>query len=265
MIIWDTGTYEVLKRKSKHAPAEDPGSQHVPDGEDSIEGDGLTQQEKLHQAFQARKIRIRLNGTRLPEDYVLNLRLTKDEDIAGRAKSGRRPKTRRRRGASGAQTRRPEPMTSSDSESETAGKSARDEDDEDTVDAPVEQDQEGISAMEREIRELEDEQVRKTNAYTGATNSINSVHQRKWFLSIDREASGFMKQRKRGRTVWVRHRIESPHDGADSGGRSLTFPFYVRGAEVERSVVTGRQGADVLRDEGVLGFVKRKGWQAVLN
>lgn len=42
-------------------------------------------------------------------------------------------------------------------------------------------------------------------------------------------------------------------------------PFYVRGPDVERSVVTGRLGSDVLSDEGVQGFRRRKGWRPVLN
>ncbi|KAH8204023.1 hypothetical protein TruAng_001834 [Truncatella angustata] len=259
MMIWDTGTYEVLERRSKHAPAQDPDSQNSSDEEEN-KWDTQTQQEKLHRAFQTRKIKIRLNGTRLPNNYVLNLRLTRDEDAAGRVKSGRKPRTSRRRGTLKIQAKRPEPMTSSESESEISRKP--DDDDCERVDAPAEPDQAGISAMEREIQELEDEQVRKTNAYTGATNTIDSVHQRKWFLSMDREASGFVKRRKGGKIEWERSGEEPIQKGGDT---RWSFPFYVKGAEVERSIVTGRQGANVLRDEGVVGFAKRKGWQAVLN
>jgi len=39
----------------------------------------------------------------------------------------------------------------------------------------------------------------------------------------------------------------------------------VRGAEVERSVVTGRTSGEILRDEGVEGFRARKMWRAVLE
>lgn len=42
-------------------------------------------------------------------------------------------------------------------------------------------------------------------------------------------------------------------------------PFYVRGPEVERSVVTGRLAREVLEDEGVEGFVRRRGWRPVLE
>jgi hypothetical protein len=57
--------------------------------------------------------------------------------------------------------------------------------------------------------------------------------------------------------VWVRS-----SDGSELSGFE---PFYVRGPEVERSVVTGRRGQDVLEDEGVEGFIGRKGWRAVLR
>ncbi|ORY57184.1 DNA polymerase ligase-domain-containing protein [Pseudomassariella vexata] len=254
LLIWDTGTYTVLQRRSKYAPAEDPDSQPSAPGASPQ----LTEQEKLNQAFKARKIRLELNGSRLPRNYVLSLRLTKSEDAAGRAKIGRKPKTRRRRG--GAKTKAPEPMTSSDSDSDRNTGKAGVGGEEDIVHAPAEVDQEGVSAMEREIRELEDEEVRKTNAYTGATNTIGSVHQRKWYLSLDREACGFVKRRKQGKVIW-----ECVEEHEDVGDARLRFPFHVKGAEVERSVVTGRQGAEVLKDEGVVDFVARKGWRPVLN
>lgn len=265
----------------------------------------LTEQQKLHQAFAARKIRLQLHGTRLPSAYVLNLRLTREEDAAGRVRSTRIPKTRRRRGAptavsdrmtrSGAKGRKaPEPATGSDSEPESAaatpfrpnkGTGGNGGDDADIVYAPAERAKEGekdISATERELRELEDEEVRRTNAYPGATNSIGSVHQRRWYLSLDREASGFVKRRREGRTVWESTDVrpaptarspqeaeegekEAKVDGDGAATPRLTYPFYVRGVEHERSVVTGRLGSEVLGDEGVVGYVGRKGWQAILK
>ncbi|KAK8074710.1 abc1 containing protein [Apiospora hydei] len=96
LLIWDTGNYTVLDRKSKHAPAEDPDSQQSDSSQDSGALE-LTEQEKLHRAFQNRKIRIQLHGTRLPQNYALNLRLTTQEDAAGRAKAERKPTTQRRR------------------------------------------------------------------------------------------------------------------------------------------------------------------------
>ena len=60
------------------------------------------------------------------------------------------------------------------------------------------------------------------------------------------------------RRKWVRRR--------DEEGRLGGFePFFVRGRDVERSVVTGRTGGEVLGDEGVEGFVGRKGWRGVVQ
>lgn len=39
----------------------------------------------------------------------------------------------------------------------------------------------------------------------------------------------------------------------------------VEGREVERSVVTGRLAAQVCIDEGVVGFVGRAGWRALVD
>lgn len=78
---------------------------------------------------------------------------------------------------------------------------------------------------------------------------------------LDRAGSGFVPDKDSifGKKRWVR--------GVDkrSGARTGFDPFYVRGPEVERSVVTGRLGGDVLSDEGVEGFVPRRGWNPVLN
>ena len=111
-----------------------------------------------------------------------------------------------------------------------------------------------------------EEETRRTNAYPGATNSINSIHQRRWFLSLDRMASGFIPEPSplgyserggNGRKRWIRKREKGT-------GELLGFePFHVLGREAERSVVTGRLAADVLRDEGVEGYVARKGWRGI--
>lgn len=110
----------------------------------------------------------------------------------------------------------------------------------------------------------EDEKTRLTNAYPGATNSIGSIHQRRWFITLDRESSGFepvpstASSKSSGKKTWVRKR--------SAEGELLGFePFYVRGPEVERSVVTGRLAREVLEDEGVEGFVRRRGWRPVLE
>lgn len=79
---------------------------------------------------------------------------------------------------------------------------------------------------------------------------------------MDRESSGFEPKKVsigdgKSKRVWVR--------SSDNSGLTGFEPFYVRGPDVERSVVTGRLGQDVLDDEGVQGFIARKGWRAVLR
>lgn len=77
---------------------------------------------------------------------------------------------------------------------------------------------------------------------------------------MDRYSSGFRPLRSAkdiegGRREWVRRR---------DGETILGFePFYVMGREIERSVLTGRTADEVMADEGVEGFVERKGWRAV--
>ena len=121
----------------------------------------------------------------------------------------------------------------------------------------------------REVRDDEDETIRKTNAYPGARNIIGSIHQRRWFLSMDRVASGFQRvtdgeEERR----WVRRRNDE--DGLDQDDvRDIRVEdqgaFIVRGRDVERSILTGRNADEVMRDEGVQGFVGRKGWRAVVE
>ncbi|KAI1033687.1 hypothetical protein LB505_008198 [Fusarium chuoi] len=249
LLIWDTGTYSILPRQSKHAPTADPSSPtSSPDTSTAP-----TQQALLHAAFQSRKIRIRLHGSRLPDPYVLNLRLTRSEDVAGRVRSGKTHRKRRRRHAQ------------AETQPETSGEDSEGDASEDVpsnTDAGTNTDD--LSAMEREIRELEDEEVRRTNAYPGASNTIGSVHQRRWYLSLDRPACGFVEERVKNRSVW---KLE---DGTvtknkQSDSERLSYPFYVRGPDHERSVLTGRLGADILRDEGVDKFIQRQGWKPVLK
>ncbi|KAL2210380.1 hypothetical protein CC79DRAFT_1365772 [Sarocladium strictum] len=276
LIIWDTGTYTILPRTSKYAPAEDPNSQSSSDELGSSPSSTTpTQQELLYRAFQNRKIRIRLHGSKLPDPYVLNLRLTKPEDAQGRLRSSRVPKFRRK---GRRKEKKPEPETSGSSSN---GGSEPDEDKsaEDTnargngtkTDSKGVQDPHVTSATERELLELEDNQVRLTNAYPGATNTIGSIHQRRWYLSVDRAGSGFEKNKRSSRwelsqeTGKGGHNIETQSTASSSGTDRLSWPFHVRGADVERSVVTSRTGNEVLRDEGVTGFVQRKGWKPVLE
>jgi hypothetical protein len=101
--------------------------------------------------------------------------------------------------------------------------------------------------------EEEDASTRMSNAYPGSINSIGSIHQRRWFMSLDRQSSGFVLSKSGSeKGTWVR--------GEDGGGFK---PFYVRGKEFERSVVTGRLAREVESDEGVVGFVGRARWVGI--
>ncbi|EFE32774.1 uncharacterized protein ARB_00232 [Trichophyton benhamiae CBS 112371] len=109
----------------------------------------------------------------------------------------------------------------------------------------------------------EDETIRQTNAYRGATNSISSIHQRTWYLTLDRVNSGFDRRVGSTRAVhWTRKEETSPGNGASPLGFE---PFFVRGPDFERSILTGRLGSDVLHDGAVVGFRGRKGWRPVLE
>lgn len=268
LLVWDTGSYEVLPpRRSKYAPQD--SQEGDSDDSERERWDKLSQQEKLAVAFSSRKIRLRLDGSRLPRGYAVNLRLTKDEDAAGRAKAARPAGTRKRRRRKAPPKKAPE--TSSDGDySSSDGRPGRGDGEEgdynDGSATASKKDVEGISEMEKELRELEDAEVRRTNAYPGAVNSIGSVHQRKWFLSLDREECGFFRTKKDGRVWWERQEV-AVGDGQDSdhGQSRLQWPFYVRGPDHERSIVTGRLGSEVLKDEGVVGYVGRKGWRPILR
>ncbi|KAH6960655.1 DNA polymerase ligase-domain-containing protein [Fusarium avenaceum] len=250
LLIWDTGTYSIMPRKSKHSPPADPASPPSSPTPSSLS----TPQALLHAAFQSRKIRLRLHGRRLPDPYVVNLRLTKSEDVAGRVRSGRTPRKRRRRGVQ------------MDTQPETTDEDESDVDESEDVPTNVDEstDAKGLSAMEYELRELEDEEVRRTNAYPGASNTIGSIHQRRWYLSLDHPGCSFLEKRTNGRSVWELQNSREIRDEETENGR-LFYPFYVRGADHERSVVTGRYGGDILKDEGVDKFVQRKGWRPVLK
>jgi len=67
-----------------------------------------------------------------------------------------------------------------------------------------------------------------------------------------------------GSKTWRRTCMDDDHGrerqaGRDDGG------FLVLGRDVERSIVTGRTADEVMRDEGVEGYVGRKGWKAVVE
>jgi len=113
----------------------------------------------------------------------------------------------------------------------------------------------GAQSLKREKADIDtdsegDALIYVNNAYPGSTNNIGSVHQRAWFLSLDRQSSGFVRQKSStARELWTRSN--------DGGGFE---PFYVRGRDFETSVVTGRLAGEVETDGGLEDYVGRAGW-----
>lgn len=214
-----------------------------------------------HLIASQRYIRLRLHGTRLSPNYIITLRLSANE----MGKQPRAPIHKRRRPASNSVPAPKLALSSTDSESDIdtttpltlsrprqkrklIARSRRP-----GTDDAIESAEADDAALASEAEdESEAALIRANNAYTGATNSIGSIHQRHWFLTLDRPNSGFIS--KGGK--WER-------SSNDPGGGFETF--YVQGAEVERSVVTGRLSAEVMSDEGVEGFRARKMWRAVME
>lgn len=241
LLIWDTGTYTVLPRKSTSTK---PPSPQTTDNDTDVESSlpcntfksvRRHENEKLIEAFQTRYIRLRLHGTRLPKDYTVTIRLPDNNDFGKAPVPPLLSHNHRRR------SKQPSKRTMSrdtDSEPETEASF--------TPTIPYNNDSADGENLDTDSEE--DLETRVNNAYPGSANSIGSIHQRKWFLMLDRRSSGF-KPGKSG--VWER-------DG-DGGFET----FYVRGRDFERSVVTGRLARDVERDEGVEGFVGRGGWTGI--
>jgi hypothetical protein len=236
LLIWDTGEYEVLpyretpKTRTTDDECSDPEAQaektpHVPESE------------KLFAGFQARHLRLRLHGTRLPRGYTISLRLPSGNNRSGQPE---KPKRKRRRVDPSKVVRQVPAMTDSEGDTPESALGASTS----HIDAQAED-----AAVASEAEE-EDAAIRFNNAYAGATNTIGSVHQRHWYLSLDRKNSGFRKARSgsdEGR--WV---------GEREG-------FVVLGRDVERSVVSGRLADEVMSDEGVERFQGRKLWRAVIE
>jgi hypothetical protein len=134
---------------------------------------------------------------------------------------------------------------STDSESEDRGSVVRP------------QSQHSNEAREIDTDEEEDDddgQTRVNNAYPGSTNSIGSVHQRNWFMLLDRVSSGFVQDAGTGK--WV--------GKSEEQGQGFV-PFFVRGRDYERSVVTGRVAREVEKNDNVANFKGRNGWVAVMH
>ncbi|GAM43171.1 hypothetical protein TCE0_047f17761 [Talaromyces pinophilus] len=260
MIIWDTGEYEVLPYYAAENPPETDDSasdiSNISAGM-AINHQRPSESEKLKEAFQNRKIRLRLHGTRLPKDYTISLRLSTEDDDAARARPITQKRRRRRTNADFMKKTRTPSTSPSPSPDESHDQPLNavsfngDNYDEDAIHG-------GHSASDSKSELDTGARTRLTNAYPGAVNSIGSIHQRRWFITLDRTNSGFVRDGKS--KIWKR----KPPSSSDQD--TLGFePFYVRGPEFERSVVTGRTGNDVLVDENVEGFTPRRGWKPVLN
>ncbi|KAL1611814.1 hypothetical protein SLS60_000034 [Paraconiothyrium brasiliense] len=233
LLIWDTGTYTVLPRKdSSKRP---PSPQTTDDDSDTdleipvqATREAKAENEKLIDAFKSHHIRLRLNGVKLPKNYTITMRLPSTNNIS-KSRPAQRKRRRKYKAAGAPQSTDSEP-----------------EDDDREADAPSE------DAQDIDTDEDEDAQTRLNNAYPGSTNTIGSVHQRAWFILLDRASSGFVQSRGPG--LWVR-RGHAKGEGFE--------PFLVLGREVESSVVTGRLAKEVESDEGVEGFVGRAGWVGI--
>ncbi|KAI4284371.1 MAG: hypothetical protein L6R38_001477 [Xanthoria sp. 2 TBL-2021] len=252
MLIWDTGEYTILPYHSDQKKQTDD-ELSTSSSNETHQPSTTSESSKLHQAFKTRKIRLRLHGTRLPKNYTLSLRLPPSNNRHSQPKP---PVRKRRRGdPSSPYLRRADTPETSDEEDVI-----QDYHSSGTTTTTLNATTPTTAQLDRSIEEQEqsDEQIRLSNAYPGATNSIHSIHQRKWYLSMDRHACGFMPvDQGDGARRWVRR---------DEDGRLLGFePFFVRGRDHERSVVTGRTAEEVMVDEGVEGFEGRKGWRAVLE
>jgi hypothetical protein len=248
LLIWDTGTYEVLPRKKK--PGSKKGIPSPQTSDDEAEDSDIDQKisrsttkavsdtkhenEKLITAFQTRYIRLRLHGTRLTQNYTVILRLPSNEIIA-------RPTSRKK----STRKSRPKPIhPQSDSDTDTQAQRQQELPKDSHVDVQATQERKAEEDIDTDTDE--DIHTRMTNAYPGSTNSIGSIHQRHWFLQLDRQNSGFIR--------------------AKSGNWERGFePFLVRGRDFERSIITGRLARDVEEDEGLEGYVGRGGWVGIYH
>ncbi|KAK5716076.1 hypothetical protein LTR15_009901 [Elasticomyces elasticus] len=237
LLIWDTGEYEVLDRPiTKKARDTD-------DEESDVEVDTMnttqSQSERLFAAFQSRHIHLRLKGHRLPKGYTIAMRLPRQD-------ATKQPRTAR------IKRRRADPAKAAKSARERAAAADTDSDCESsTTDARMVGALTDAALASEPEDNSQDTAIRTSNAYPGATNTIGSVHQRHWLVTIDRKLSGFQKARR-----------GDVNEGRWIGPWSA---FYVRGRDVERSLVTGRLAADVIEDEGVEGFVGRASWRPILE
>ncbi|OQD82717.1 hypothetical protein PENANT_c020G10126 [Penicillium antarcticum] len=261
MIIWDTGEYQVLPY-----PMEEPSGPETDDSRSEISDEGsvrpsvplekqISDSAKLHQAFQNGKIRLRLHGTRLPKNYTIALRMDKTTNYQKPIRQG--PKRRRRhvstikilRAPSTSDSERsspppPEPDRTASSPASTP----RTNQDRSRLPRSKSDSENGNGSHSEHTTDLD---IQLKNAYPGSTNSIGSIHQRRWYLSLDRVNSGFEPSSERIHSSSSKPKAKVKVWGRRSDGGFEAF--HVHGPEEERSVVTGRLGMHVLEDEGVNG------------
>ncbi|KAJ5170392.1 uncharacterized protein N7500_003175 [Penicillium coprophilum] len=272
LIIWDTGEYEILPyQMDPSGPETDDSRSEISEDSHASLRDQLSDSAKLREAFQnvddpssdaqdtKRKIRLRLHGTRLPKDYTIILRMDKSSDFARPIREG--PKRRRRH-----PHRRTVPQAPSTSDSGSLSPPSGKEESRGHTTPHQSQSEfqtEPAKHTHAENTHTADLEIQRNNAYPGSINTIGSIHQRRWYLSLDRESSGFEPTIAR----------ENPNEGMKARKRTWTpkavgkgfEPFYVHGPKSERSLITARLGGDVLDDEGVEEFVPRRGWRPVLH
>ncbi|KAI5244593.1 hypothetical protein E4T42_07102 [Aureobasidium subglaciale] len=231
LLIWDTGEYELVPCKvtEKEPETDDDAS----DVEAEVEQDAQkTDSERLFEAFQNRHIKLRLHGAKLPQGYTISMRLPSANNV-----QSKKPKRKRRR---------KDPLP------QAVEEVADSDNDQVNVQDLINESTEQVAA---DSDDSEDDTIRINNAYNGSENTIGSIHQRLWFLTLDKLNSGFIKASsgsEKGR--WV-------SQDEESGWK----PFFVQGRDVERSVITGRSAAQVTQDEGVQGYVGRKTWRPILE
>ncbi|KAK7547657.1 DNA polymerase ligase-domain-containing protein [Phyllosticta citricarpa] len=286
LLIWDTGEYEVLDQPSPTAGDETDSSTLSSNDLESTRAEAAQQpqNERLIDAFQKSRITLRLHGTRLPPNYTINMWLPSANRNPRGAKKN--PPTQlpircrhRRRGnkyttlnhhknstRTSTSMPRPPPPASIDPDSDSSDSS-------DPGALVADQDVADEEALDKYAEDDDDDgeeaaaAIRAANAYTGATNSIGSVHSRQWYVSLNKALSGLpvassTTSSSLSSAESTTKKINNEEwEWGDAGGA-----FLVHGPEIERSVVTGRLAADVMADEGVAaGFVPRRGWRAVLS
>ncbi|KAJ5696618.1 hypothetical protein N7536_007030 [Penicillium majusculum] len=255
LIIWDTGEYEILPYQMDPSGPETDDSRSEVSEDSHVLPEPISDSAKLREAFQNRKIRLRLHGTRLPKDYTIILRMDKTTDFARPMRQG--PKRRRRQ----SRPRAPQAPFTSDSGSPSPPPRKQNLRVDPTPQRCQSESQNSPTKTHADDTYTADMEIQRNNAYPGSSNTIGSIHQRRWYLSLDRESSGFeptvnpreLKEKGRRKT-WTPKLVGQGFE-----------PFYVHGPESECSVITARLGRDVLDDEGVEEFVPRRGWRPVLH